>query len=43
MKNSQYDKIFEKNVMFVAKLYLPAKPGMENVNTVAGITINLEK
>lgn len=43
MKNNQYDKFFEKNAMFVAKFYLPAKLGMENVNTVVGITIDWEQ
>ena len=29
--------------MFVAKLYLPAKPEMESVNIAVGITIDSEK
>lgn len=29
--------------MFVAKLYLPAKPEMESVNNAVGITIDSEK
>lgn len=43
MKYNQYDKIFEKNAMFVEKLYLPAKKEMESVLIVAGITTILEK
>lgn len=42
MKNNQYDKIFEKNVMFVAKLYWLAKQGTENAYIVVGTTIDLE-
>lgn len=36
-------KFLKKNVMFVAKLYLPAKPEMESVNIAVGITIDSEK
>lgn len=39
MKNNQYNKIFEKNAMFVAELYLPAKLETENVNIVVGIIV----
>lgn len=38
-----YDKIFEKNVLFVEKLYLPARQEMGSVLIAAGITIDLEK
>ena len=43
MKNNQYDKIFEKNVMFVSKLYLSAKLRMESVNIAVGTTIDSER
>lgn len=38
-----YDKILEKNVLFVEKLYLPARQEMVSALIAAGITIDLEK